>query len=99
MSAPPSGGRRRAAAIVDPELREHALTKLRTERMVLEGAAAFALLASPRHRTHVIRACVTFEVIYEYTDVLGEQPAPDPVAHNKALNRALLSAVEPLTPR
>jgi tetraprenyl-beta-curcumene synthase len=89
---------RRAAAIVDPELREHALSKLRTERMVLEGAAAFALLAERRHRTHVIRACVTFEAIYELTDALGEQPVADPVAHNKALNRALLSAVEPLTP-
>ncbi|MGN6188123.1 MAG: DUF2600 family protein [Conexibacter sp.] len=89
---------RRAAAIADPELRAHALTKLRTERMVLEGAAAFALLAHRRHRTDVIRACVTFEVIYELTDVLGEQPVADPVTHNLVLNRALLSAVEPFTP-
>lgn len=89
---------RRAAAIVDPELREHALSKLRSERMVLEGAAAFALLAAPHHRTSVIRACVTFEVIYELTDVLGEQPVADRVAHNTALNRALVAAVEPMTP-
>jgi len=89
---------RRAAAIEDPELRRQALAKLRSERMVLEGAAAFALLAEPRHRVPVIRACVTFEILYELTDVLGEQPVADPVAHNEALNRALLSAVEPMTP-
>jgi tetraprenyl-beta-curcumene synthase len=88
----------RARAIADPVLREHALSKLRTERMVLEGAAAFAILATPRHRIDVIRACVTFEIVYELTDVLGEQSADDPVAHNVALNRALLSAVEPMPP-
>jgi len=88
----------RARAIVDPVLREHALSKLRSERMVLEGAAAFAILAAPRHRIDVIRACVTFEIVYEYTDILGEQPVEDPLAHNLALNRALLAAVEPMTP-
>jgi tetraprenyl-beta-curcumene synthase len=88
----------RARAIVDPVLREHALSKLRSERMVLEGAAAFAILAARRHRIDVIRACVTFEIVYEYTDVLGEQPVEDALAHNQALNRALLSAVEPMTP-
>lgn len=88
----------RAEAIADPVLREHALAKLRSEHMVLEGAAAFALLAAPRHRIDVLRACVTFEVIYELTDVLGEQPVEDPLTHNEVLNRALLSAVEPMTP-
>lgn len=89
---------RRAHAIHDPVLREYALAKLRDERMVLEGAAAFALLAAPRHRTNVMQACVTFEAVYEYTDALGEQPVDDPIAHNRALNRALLAAVEPMTP-
>jgi tetraprenyl-beta-curcumene synthase len=88
----------RGQAIVDPVLREHALSKLRGERMVLEGAAAFAILAAPRHRVDVLRACVTFEIVYELTDVLGEQPVGDPLTHNEVLNRALLSAVEPLTP-
>ncbi|HET6447758.1 MAG TPA: DUF2600 family protein [Conexibacter sp.] len=88
----------RARAIVDPVLREHALSKLRSERMVLEGAAAFAILAARPHRTDVIRACVTFEIVYEYTDILGEQPVEDRLDHNEILNRALLSAVEPMTP-
>lgn len=89
---------RRADAISDPVLRGHALAKLRDERMVLEGAATFAILAAPRHRMDVIRACVTFEAIYEFTDVLGEQPVGDPLAHNRTLNRALVAAVEPMTP-
>jgi tetraprenyl-beta-curcumene synthase len=88
----------RASAIHDPVLREHALAKLHSERMVLEGAAAFAILAAPRHRIDVLRACLTFEILYELTDVFGEQPVDDPLAHNKALNRALLAAVEPMTP-
>lgn len=88
----------RAHGILDPVLREHALAKLRDERMVLEGAAAFAVLAAPRHRIDVIRACVTFEVIYEFTDILGEQPVDDPLAHNQRVNRALIAAVEPMTP-
>jgi tetraprenyl-beta-curcumene synthase len=88
----------RANAILDPPLREHALAKLREGRMVLEGAAAFAILAAPCHRIDVMRACVTFEVIYEFTDALGEQSVDDPLAHNEQLNRALLAAVEPMTP-
>ena len=88
----------RANAIHDSTLREHALGKLRDGRMVLEGAAAFAILAAPRHRIDVMRACVAFEVIYEFTDVLGEQPVDDPLAHNTVLNRALLAAVQPMTP-
>ncbi|HKG03945.1 MAG TPA: DUF2600 family protein [Conexibacter sp.] len=90
--------RERAEAIADPVVREHALAKLTSERMVLEGAAAYALLAAPPHRLDVIRACVTFEVIYEFTDVLGEQPVERQLAHNERLNRALVSAVEPMTP-
>ncbi|MBS1869248.1 MAG: DUF2600 family protein [Actinobacteria bacterium] len=88
----------RAEAIPDLVLRAHALAKLRSERMVLEGAAAFALLAARPHRVDVIRACVTFEIVYELTDVLGEQPVEHPLAHNERLNRALVSAVVPLTP-
>lgn len=90
--------RARAEAIPDPVVRAHALAKLRSERMVLEGAAAFALLAAPCHRVDVLRACMTFEIVYELTDVLGEQTVERPHAHNEQLNRALVSAVEPMTP-
>src|SRR5215207_5036864 len=72
-----------AAAIPDTSLRDYALAKLRSERVVIEGAAAFAILARGRHRSAVIRACVAYEVIYDFVDVLGEVPVEDVLSHNR----------------
>lgn len=85
----------RAEEIPDPTLRRQALGKLHAGRDVVEGAAAFAILARARHRRDVIRACVAFEVIYEYVDVVGEQPVDDVLAHNRQIHRALVAAVDP----
>jgi tetraprenyl-beta-curcumene synthase len=89
---------RRARRIPDPRLRDHALLKLRTEGMTAEGAAAFAILATPRSYRCVVRACVAFEVIYDYIDALAEQPVADMLANNRRLYGALVAAVSPGTP-
>lgn len=90
---------RRGSVIADPVLRRHALQKLRSERVVVEGAAAFAILAARRHRSAVICACVAFEIIYDFVDVVGEEAVADPLAHNRCLHRALVAAVEPAVPQ
>jgi tetraprenyl-beta-curcumene synthase len=83
---------RRASRIPDPVLREQALSKLRTERMTAEGAAAFAILATVRTCRHVVRACVAFEVIYDYVDALAEEPVADVLGNNRLLYGALVAA-------
>jgi len=88
----------RARAIPDPELQRLALEKLRDEGVCAEGVAAFALLAVASERAAVVRFCVAFEVMYDLVDGLGEQPAPDPLANNRQLSRALVAALDPAAP-
>lgn len=86
---------RHARAIPSPELRGHALGKLDEEHMSAEGAAAFAILASPRGRKHVVRLCVAFEVMYDLLDALAEEPVDDVLANNLQLHEALPDAFRP----
>lgn len=87
----------RARAIPDPALQRLALAKLRDEGVCAEGVAAFAILAVS-HRAALVRLCVAFEVMYDYVDGLGEQPAADPLANNRQLGRAFAAAVDPSVP-
>lgn len=87
-----------AAAIEDPELRDLALGKLSSEGLVAEGAAAFAILARRAHRADVVRAVVAYEILYDVVDAIGEVPASDPLAHNRAVHAALLDALAPGAP-
>jgi tetraprenyl-beta-curcumene synthase len=87
---------RRARAIPSPDLRRHALGKLNEEHSSAEGAAAFAILARPRGRKHVVRLCVAFEVMYDLLDALTEEPVDDVLANNLALHEALPDAFGPL---
>jgi tetraprenyl-beta-curcumene synthase len=84
-----------ASAIEDPVLRELALGKLRSEALVAEGAAAFAILAARAHRTDVVRAVVAYEILYDVLDAIGETPSADPLAHNRAVHATLLDALAP----
>lgn len=84
----------RASRIPDPVLRAHALRKLRTESMTAEGAAAFAILATARSGRHVARACIAFEVMYDYLDALAEEPVADVLDNNRRLYGALVAAFE-----
>jgi len=90
--------RGRAGAIPDPVLRQSALENLQTERMNLDGAAAFAAFAPAARRPTVVRAQVAFQAAYDYVDTLAEQDSPNPVRNGDRLHRALLDAVDS-TPR
>jgi tetraprenyl-beta-curcumene synthase len=86
--------RARALRIPDPLLRRVALQSQRKWGNV-EGAAAFAVFTPRRHRRAVARATMCLQAAYNYLDVLGEQPSPDPAANGRALHRALLVALDP----
>ena len=89
---------RDAHRIADPALRAHALRKLAAEGLTAEGAAAFAILAPLRSARHVVRACVAYEVIFDYLDALGEQPVAGVLDVNRALYGALAEALCPNVP-
>jgi tetraprenyl-beta-curcumene synthase len=89
--------RRRIALIPDAELRRAALEAL-AKRGNMEGAAAFAALASCRRRGAVVRASVAFQLAYNYADVLAEQSSCDPVGNARHLHESLFVAVSPGDP-
>lgn len=86
--------RRSASRIEDPSLRRLALASL-AKRGNMEGAAAFATFVPWRARGSVIRALVAFQAIYNYADLLAEQPSEDPVGNAKDVHQALLVALDP----
>jgi len=61
----------------------------------MEGAAAFATFVPWRARGSVIRALVAFQAIYNYADLLAEQPLADPVGNARDVHQALLMALDP----
>jgi len=91
--------RRRAEEIPDPVLRRAALVNLRTERLNLDGAAAFAAFVPDAHRSAVVRAQVALQAAYDYVDTLAEQPCRDPVRNGEQLHEVLGAAVDPAGPR
>jgi tetraprenyl-beta-curcumene synthase len=89
--------RRRAALIGDPALRGAALDAL-SKRANIEGAAAFAAVTPGRRRGKLVRALVAFQAIYDYVDLLAEQPCAEPALDARHLHAALLVALEPGAP-
>lgn len=87
--------RGRAAAIPDAELRAIAANVLESKRVNIDGAAAFAAFAPAPRRAAVARAQIAFQAIYDYLDVVTEQPHPTPMARSRGLHRALLAALHP----
>jgi tetraprenyl-beta-curcumene synthase len=61
----------------------------------MEGAAAFATFVPSRARRSAIRALVAFQAIYNYADLLAEQPSEDPVGNARDVHQALLMALDP----
>jgi tetraprenyl-beta-curcumene synthase len=86
---------RRAREIPDPRLQTLARTKLREERFNVEVAATLATLAGRSHRRRAVEAIVALQVMYDYLDLLTEQPLPDPLADGRRLFGALLDALTP----
>jgi tetraprenyl-beta-curcumene synthase len=91
--------RRRAHEIPDPTLRCAALANLTTERLNLDGAAAFAAFVPDAHRPAVVRAQVALQVAYDYVDTLAEQPCRDPIRNGDQLHKVLGAALDPGGPR
>lgn len=89
------GWHQRAGAIPDPDLRRHALAALTEKGLNPEAVAVFAILAPRPHRRAAIRAIVALQVAIDYIDLLGEQPARDPLKDGLQLHRALPVAVTP----
>jgi tetraprenyl-beta-curcumene synthase len=86
--------RRSASRIADPRLRALAAAAL-DKRTNMEGAAAFATFVPWRARTSTIRALVAFQALYNYADVLAEQPSENPVGDARRVHMALLAALDP----
>lgn len=85
--------RRRAELIPDPTLRHLAGHSIAHEGMNAEGAALFATLAPRAFRASVVRLIVSFQVMFDYLDVLTEQPASDPLSTNRRVHRALTAVL------
>jgi len=82
-----------ARSIPDPALRALASGKLRDERFNAQVAATLGTLAPRSHRVRVIEAIVALQVLYDYIDVLSEQPAVEPPIDARLLLTALRNAV------
>jgi tetraprenyl-beta-curcumene synthase len=91
--------RERAAAIPDPVLRRHALEIYETDWASLEGVAAFAAFTPPTRRVTVVRLLIAMQSIYQYADILMEQPCGEPAANARALHAAMLAALQPGGPQ
>ena len=89
--------RERAAAIVDPALREDALLSLEHERLNIEGAALFAVLPQRRDLT-LVRVLVAYQVVLDYLDTLCERIGGHPPDAGLALHAALVEALDPALP-
>jgi len=84
----------RAGAIGDPVLRGLASGKLRDEHFNAQVAATLATLAPRCNRARVVEAIVALQVLYDYVDVLTEQPAgSEPSIDGRQLLEALGDAV------
>lgn len=83
----------RARDIPDPWLAALALEALRKWGNV-EGAAAYATLASRRHRLHAARAMTAFQAAYNHLDLLAETRQLDASRLHRALVCALDASAE-----
>jgi tetraprenyl-beta-curcumene synthase len=83
----------RAEAIADPQLRRAAIGKLRDERFNVESAATFATLAPRAHRAGATKAIVAVQVMYDYLDLLGEQPPAESPSGGRQLFTAFRDAL------
>jgi tetraprenyl-beta-curcumene synthase len=82
-----------ARTIPDEPLRALAGSKLHEERFNVELAATLATLAPRARRAATIRAIVALQVMYDYLDLLTEQPQVDPVQDGPRLFEAFTGAL------
>jgi tetraprenyl-beta-curcumene synthase len=85
--------RAKAEAVPDRTLRRTALESQSEKAGNLEGAVAFAVLATPRYRRRCTQAMAAFEMAFDYVDCLSEMSCADPIRNGRQLSRALSVAV------
>ncbi len=84
---------RAAAAIPDPVLRAHATGSIAVDASNAEAVAAFAAIA-PRHlRRTTVELLVTYQLLVDYVDTLGERVCADRLLAGLAIGDALPAAV------
>ena len=84
-----------AAAIPDPELRSHATHAIRVDSRNAEAVAALAATSPRRQRRATVELLVTYQLLVDYVDTLGERVCADELQHGLSLGMALVSAVRP----
>jgi tetraprenyl-beta-curcumene synthase len=83
----------RAETIADPWLSRAAIGKLRDQRFNVESAATLATLAPRAHRAGATKAIVALQVMYDYLDLLGEQPPAESPSGGRQLFTAFRDAI------
>lgn len=86
--------RRQARAIPDATLRTDALYALDAKRGHSDGAGLFWTLPT-RRRPELLRLLVTYDLIYDYVDEVGERAANDIGISDPHLYSALVDALDP----
>jgi tetraprenyl-beta-curcumene synthase len=82
-----------AAAIPDPILRAHATNAITVDASNAEAIAAFAALA-PRHLRRIsVELLVTYQLLVDYVDTLGERVCADQLLRGLEIGMALVAAV------
>lgn len=87
--------KRVAVEIPDPDLRRAATSALGEKAANVEATSLLATLAPPAHRVAVVRSSAALQIAIDYLDVLGEEPAVDPIADGLRLHLALGAALCP----
>lgn len=87
-----------AEHIPDPTLRQLALEAQAVKWSSLEGAAAFAAFAPRGLQSGVVRLLVGYQAVYDFADILIEQPSDVPAANGRRLHSSLRAIMEPDQP-
>jgi tetraprenyl-beta-curcumene synthase len=82
-----------AATIPDPTLRAHATDSITVDASNAEAVAAFAALAPRRLRRTTIELLVTYQLLVDYVDTLGERVCAEQLRSGLAIGSALAAAV------
>jgi tetraprenyl-beta-curcumene synthase len=82
-----------AAAIPDPVLRAHATGSIAVDASNAEAVAAFAAIAPRRLRRTTTELLVTYQLLVDYVDTLGERVCADRLLAGLAIGSALPAAV------
>ena len=82
-----------AAKIPDPTLRAHACDAIAVDASNAEAVAAFAAIAPPRLRRTTVELLVTYQLLVDYVDTVGERVCAHQFLRGLQIGMALAAAV------